>query len=204
MREQQRVYIFLFSVSMMLLLPGCFLKREEGQTRTVLKKGWQVAEDMKGWVAVPNHEPVKLEHPEKEVKDGKEISAYRLATHDILPATMEGWVAINTVAFKRYSGTELGALNTKAGALWEMRVGRRIPADKDGWIGVPLSYPKIQRLKDFGLASLQADQLVPKEMDGWVAVDKETLAKLAQDLEMRKATIKKKKDAETVAVPERK
>ena len=67
-----------------------------------------------------------------------------------------------------------------------MKDGRSVPKEKDGWIGVALSYPKVEGGK---LGTLGADQLIPKELDGWVAIDVETMAKLQADLEMGKVTI---------------
>lgn len=174
------------------LLSGCFLKREEGTQRTILKKGWQVAEDMKGWVAVPPTEPAKLE------REGFASPARRLATHNVLPAALEGWFALSPATFKKYTGISLDPLNTKPGELWEMRHGRRVPKEKDGWVGVPKAFPKIVKKGSLGLANLHADQLIPKEMDGWVCVNADTLGKLAKEFELKKVTIKKKDKAETV------
>ncbi|MCW8131011.1 MAG: hypothetical protein KIS92_11735 [Planctomycetota bacterium] len=173
-----------FAVSL-LMVAGCgFLKKEEGANRTILKAGWQVSDDMEGWVAVPNSAP-------KESKSEKGVGYYILSTHNIVPAKMDGFQAFSPKAFEKLSGIKVAEQKTPEGEMWAMRpAGRSVPKEKDGWIGVPLKYPKVEGGAG---AILGADQLIPKEMDGWVAIDKETSAKLVEEFTLNQQTINKRK-----------
>ena len=182
------IKVAVLAAGLALGLSNCgFLKPDEGSaTRTTLKAGWQVGEGMDGWVGVPNTAP-------KEVA-GKGFTYYRLASHNVVSAKLNGGYALSPKLFEKVTGTALEAVSTKAAEPWPMKVGRRVPQEKDGWLGVLPSYPKVESgAKDTGLAVLASDQLVPKEMDGWAAVDKETMAKLAEQAQMKDANIKERK-----------
>lgn len=194
---------FALLFALLAATAGCFLKREEGTNRTILKKGWQVDESMAGWVAVPDSKPeghsAQVEVEETDGETGKvrkatmEIAYYRLATLQVVPAALDGFYAFNPQAFAKLSKIKLDPLESKAPAKWEMRVGRRVTEDKDGWIGVAEKYPKVEMSeKGSGSASLAADQLVPQEMDGWAAISADTLNQLAEKRILSSGTIKKK------------
>jgi hypothetical protein len=159
-------------LALLVAVTGCFLKREEGTSRTILKEGWQVADDMANWVAVANIEPKAVTASEPK------ITYYVLCTHNVIPAKMSGFVAISPNVFEQVSKIKAPACKTPEGEMWQMRVGRKVPKDKEGWIGVALNYPQIEKRGEAGIAMLLADQLVPKEMDGWVAMDRESLGSL--------------------------
>lgn len=189
--------------ALLAVTAGCFLKREEGTNRTILKKGWQVDESMAGWVAVPDHKPaghsaqVEVEETDQETgkvrKTTMEITYYRLATLQVVPVALDGYYAFNPQAFAKLTKIKLDPLGTKAPTKWEMRVGRRVTEDKDGWIGVAEKYPKVEMSeKGSGSASLAADLLVPQEMDGWAAISTDTLNNLAEKRILSSGTIRKK------------
>lgn len=165
-----------------VLVAGCFTKREEGTNHAPLKAGMQVSDDMEGWVAVPNTQP-------KEVKSDK-ITYYVLSTHNIVPAKLNGFQAVSGKGFEKLSGIKVPEQKTPESELWAMKpAGRSVPKDKDGWVGVPLRFPKVE---GGAMAVLESDILIPKEMDGWVAIDKETSAKLFSELETKQQTIEKR------------
>jgi len=186
--NQMRTFFVAVAAVALLGLAGCgFLKRDEGTNRTTLKAGWQVSDDMEGWVAVANSQP-------KETKTDKGLPYYVLSTHNVVPGKMDGWQAFSPKAFEKLSGFKIpDAAKTPEGELWAMRAGRTVPKEKDGWVGVALRYPKVEGGAG---AVLGGDQLVPKEMDGWVAIDKETSAKLIEEFTMKQQTINKRKSEE--------
>lgn len=169
-----------------ILLPGCFLKKEPGVQRVILKKGWQVGADQDGWVAVAPSDP-KLAK-----EDGKKISHHLLATHNIVPAKLDGYCAVAPTLFETLTGIKLAEQKSPESELWPMKDGRSVPKEKDGWIGVVLAYPTVEGGK---LAILGTDQLIPKEMDGWAVIDRETLAQLSAKNKMNQITIPAAKDA---------
>jgi glycosyltransferase involved in cell wall biosynthesis len=73
MKNVRRLAVAGACFGLTLLLASCFLKREEGENRTILKAGLQVADDMAGWVALPNSEPKSVSQ--------KDLSYYVLSTH---------------------------------------------------------------------------------------------------------------------------
>lgn len=195
--------LFALLFSLLAATAGCFLKKEEGTNRTILKKGWQVDESMGGWVAVPDSKPAghtaQVEVEETDGETGKvkkttmEITYYRLSTLQVVPAALDGYYAFNAQAFAKLAKIKLEPGDGKAPTKWEMRVGRRVTEDKDGWIGVAEKYPKVEMSeKGSGSASLAADLLVPQEMDGWAAISTDTLNSLAEKRILSSGTIKKK------------
>lgn len=169
----------------LMVAGGCgFLKREEGKNRVILKAGWQVGADQADWVGVPGLAP-------KEAKDANKGIAYAvLSTHNVVPDKMDGWQAYSPKAFEKLSGIQVPPQKTPEGELWPMKEGRRVPKEKDGWVGVAPMYP---RIVDGTGAVLAPDLIVPKEMDGWACVDRETSAKLWAAFEMQGQIPEKKK-----------
>ena len=160
---------------LVFLVAGCFLKREEGKNRTVLKEGWQCADDMAGWVALPPTPP-------KEVS-GK-VNYAVAATHNLVPEKMNGWYAMSPSLFEKASGIKVSGAPALGVEPWQLKPGRRVPKDKDGWVGLQLTYPRVEKSGNDAIAILGVDQVIPKDMDGWVAVDRETLAKLGEIKQM--------------------
>jgi hypothetical protein len=159
--------------AMLLTLAGCNTEREKGMERAYLKAGQQVGPDMVGWVAVPNTAP--------EVKKA-DFSYAVLAGHNVIPATMDSWVAINPVFFSKMTDIKIDAPKASASERWVLKPeGKSVPKDKHGWVAVPFTEPQIEasaHKKDREMAALLENNVVPKEMHGWVAVDRDTLAKL--------------------------
>jgi hypothetical protein len=160
--------------AMLLTLAGCNTEREKGADRGYLKAGQQVGPDMVGWVAVPNTAP--------EVKKGEGYSYAVLSGHNVIPASMDSWVAINPVFFSKMSSVKVEEPKASASERWVLQPeGKKVPKDKHGWVAVPFSEPQIEasaHKKDREMAALLENNVVPKEMHGWVAVDRDTLAKL--------------------------
>jgi len=185
MHTKQMLKLMTLCFGAAILLPGCFLKKEPGTQRVVLKKGWQVGTDQDGWVAVAPSEA-------KAAKDeAKKVSYHILATHNVVPAKLDGCYALSPALFDKLTGIKLAEQKTPESELWPMKDGRSVPKEKDGWIGVALAYPRVEGGK---LATLGADELIPKEMDGWAAIDRETMAQLSAQAEMGKVTVPPKKE----------
>lgn len=181
-------------------LSGCRLKREAGQRdRVILRAGRQVPRSMAGWTAVPPREPV-IVRPVGAV-DGKRIVYAWLATDEVVPESMDRWVAMPEKMFSAMAEIELPRLKkTEPTKHWEMRLYRRVPKEKDGWIGVPGLRPTITRArrnKDKAMAKLATGHLIPAEMDGWVAVPPDVLEKLVVAYQMRAFKTGKGKKRET-------
>jgi hypothetical protein len=168
----------LVAAALLLALAGCFLKKEEGQQKTTLRAGWQVADDMAGWVGVAPSAPKPVANREQK------ITYHVLSTHNVVPAALHGCYALNPVLFEKTAKIKLPGQNTPESELWQMRPGRRVPKEKEGWIGMPLAYPQITRQGDDAISVLAADQLIPKEMDGWAVIDRETMGRLVADKQM--------------------
>jgi len=166
--------ISAFVAVLALALSGCNTQVEKGSDRAILKAGQQVSADMVGWVAVPNTAP--------QTKKEKEVEFAVLGTHNIVPSTLDGWVAINPAFFTKLSDIKVEVPAGAAGERWVLKPeGKSVPKDKHGWVAVPYSEPQVEKSehkKDREMAALANGNIVPKEMNGWVAVDRDTLAKL--------------------------
>lgn len=164
-----------FVAVLALAVSGCNTEREKGHERAILKAGQQVSADMVGWVAVPNTAP--------QTKQEKDVSYAVLGTHNVVPETLDGWVAINPVFFTKLSGIKVEVSTGAAGERWVLKPeGKSVPKDKHGWVALPYSAPQIEKSehkKDREMAALAGGNIVPKEMSGWIAVSSETLAKLS-------------------------
>lgn len=159
-------------VSMSLVfLAGCFLEKEQGRERTLLKYGAAVPAAMNGWVAVSPAEPKALTQDD--------CTYHVLATHHLVLAKMQGYKAISPALFERLTKVKVEAPAAPACTMWTMKEGKKITKEMDGWVGLPLNYPQLQKQGDAGLASLVEDQIIPKEMNGWIALDSDTFAKIA-------------------------
>jgi hypothetical protein len=168
----RRVLQAALVLGLLVVVSGCFLKREEGRNRAVLKADWQVPDDMATWIALANTEPKEVTNAELK------LTYYVLCTHNIVPPKLNGHLALSANVFEQISKIKVPAPKTPEGELWQMRVGRRVPKEKDGWVALPLSYPVIEKRGEAGIAVLGADLLIPKEMDGWVALDRDALGSL--------------------------
>lgn len=157
-----------------LAVSGCNTEREKGHERAILKAGQQVSAEMVGWVAVPNTAP--------QTKQEKSISFAVLGTHNVVPETLDGWVAINPSFFSKLSEIKVDVPAGAAGERWVLKPeGKSVPKDKHGWVAVPYSEPQVEKSdhkKDREMAALASGNIVPKEMNGWIAVDRDTLAKM--------------------------
>jgi hypothetical protein len=168
----RRVLQAALVLGLLVVVSGCFLKREEGRNRTVLKADWQVSDDMANWIAVANTEPKEVTNAELK------LTYHLLCTHNVVPPKLNGCLALSPDVFEKVSKIKIPAPKTPEGEMWQMRVGRRVPKEKDGWIGLPLSYPVIEKRGEAGISMLGTDLLIPKEMDGWVALDRDQLGSL--------------------------
>lgn len=157
----------------LVLLAGCFLEKEQGRERSLLKAGAAVPNAMDGWVAVSPADPKVMTHPELG------ITYHILATHNLVLAKMDGYKALSPALFERYTKIKVEAPGAPACQMWVMKESKKVAPEMDGWVGLPLSYPNIQKEGQYGLAVLVEDQIIPREMNGWVAVDTGTLVKLA-------------------------
>jgi hypothetical protein len=157
----------------LVLLAGCFLEKEQGRERTLLKYGAAVPAAMTGWVAVSPAEPKAVTNQELGV------TYHVLATHNLVLAKMQGYKAISPALFERLTKIKVDAPAAPACNMWTMKEGKKVTKEMDGWVGLPLCYPQVQKQGDSGLANLVEDQIVPKEMNGWVAMDSDTFAKIA-------------------------
>ncbi|HYF49551.1 MAG TPA: hypothetical protein VEJ63_09105 [Planctomycetota bacterium] len=166
-------------LGMVVALVGCNTEREQGQgERAVLKAGQQVSADMVGWVAVPNTQPAVTADKDKAV------SYAVVQTNNVVPASMDSWVAVNTALFTKMTDIKVEVKDAPAGERWVLKPeGKSVPKEKHGWVAVPFTQPQIEssaKAKGLEMATLYANNIIPKEMNGWVAVDRETLAKLSE------------------------
>jgi len=159
-----------------LFIAGCNTQREGKADRAILKAGQQVSADMVGWVAVPGGAPSV-----KEDK-GAGVSYAVLARHNIVPTTMDGWMAVTPKFFAKLTGIKIEEPAQDNSEMWVLKPeGMSVPKDKNGWVAVPYSVPQIEsssHKKELEVADLFGNNVIPKEMNGWVAADKETMAKL--------------------------
>jgi hypothetical protein len=164
----------LFAVALVLGAAGCFTQREDPkEDRTILKAGQQVSADMVGWVAVPNTVP--------DVKSGA-IAYAVLAAQNVVPAKMNGWVAVNPAFFAKMTDIKVETPPAVTAERWVLKPeGKSVPKDKNGWVALPYSAPTIEKSahkQDREMATLATNNIVPKEMHGWVAVEADALAKI--------------------------
>jgi predicted small secreted protein len=160
-----------------LAIAGCNTERDVGKERALLKAGQQVAPDMVGWVAVPNTVP--------DMRQEKGASYGVLSTLNVVPETLDGWVAVNPTFFASLTGIKVDAPAAVNAQKWVLKPeGKSVPKDKNGWVAVPYSEPTIESSahhKEREMARLAAGNIVPKEMHGWAALDRETLAKVVNE-----------------------
>jgi len=166
-----------FALALVLGSTGCFTKRDKpDEERALLHAGQQVSADMVGWVAVPNTAP--------EVRKHDALSYAVLATHNVVSATVDGWVAMNPSFFAKLADIKVETPPAGSSERWVLAPeGKSVPKDKDGWVALPFSEPQIEKSaskKDREMAILATGNIVPKEMHGWVAVTREDLAKLTE------------------------
>lgn len=163
-----------FIAALLLVLSGCNTKVEEGKHYAILKKGQQVSAAMTGWVAIPPSFP--------EVKKEGDWSYAILANNNVVEPNTDGWVAINPKFFTELSGVSVATPASNDVERWVMKPeGKSVPKDKTGWIALPYSLPQIEASSNKPgreMAAISAGNMIPKEMHGWVAVDRDTLTKL--------------------------
>ncbi|HEY3323095.1 MAG TPA: hypothetical protein VGP72_21765 [Planctomycetota bacterium] len=165
----------ILSLALAVILTGCLTQRDDKTTdRATLQAGQQVSAEMVGWVAVP---PCNA-----QVKQDKGISYAVLPAHCVIPKTMDEWVAVNPEFFTKLSEIKVEVPVAVEAQRWVLKPeGKSVPKDKQGWIAVPYSEPIIEKSdykKDRQMAVLASNNIVPKEMNGFVAIDRDTLAKL--------------------------
>jgi hypothetical protein len=162
--------------ALILALSGCETKPEKGQgDRAYLKKGQQVTEEMAGWVAVPLTEATMVEDKEKGIKYAV------LRANNVVPYAQASWVAMPPALFEKLGGIKAEAPKEAANIdnRVVLRQGKSVPKHAVGWVAVPFSQPLIEKQKKgLEMAQLMVNQIVSKEMHGWIAVDRDTLAKL--------------------------
>jgi len=163
-----------FVAVLALGIAGCNTKVEEGKDYAVLKKGQQVSGQMVGWVAVVPSFPV--------VKKQGDWSYALLSSNNVVEPPQDGWVAVNPSFFTQLSGVALETPPVGSEERWVMKPeGKSVPKEKAGWIALPYSVPQVEassNKKGREMASIAAGNLIPKEMHGWAAVDRETLSTL--------------------------
>ena len=168
-----------------LFLAGCNTEPEDKNVdRAILKAGQQVSEEMVGWVAVPNSTPKVVAAKEKG------LTYAVLSTHQYVPASMNSWVAMTPALFAKMTDIKVETKDAPAPEKWVLKpLGKSVPKDKDGWVAVPFSEPKIESSatkKALEMATLFTHNIIPKDMNGWVALDANTLAKVSEEY-MKKA-----------------
>src|SRR5258708_17355353 len=126
-----------------LVLAGCNTKREPGQERAIIHGGQQVSGSMVGWVAVPDTSPEMKSDDGKVI--GEKINYAVLAAHNIIPGTLNGWVAINPIFFSKMTEIKVEAPKTGTDEKWVLHHdGQSVPRDKEGWTAVPWNEPRIE------------------------------------------------------------
>ena len=188
MKHISTIGLALVAFGMMAFVSGCMVEKEKDHNRAKLIVDKYVPDDMDKWIAVPSN------YPKPTTEGGKGVTYYRLATHNAIPDSMEGFFALSPALFEKVSGIKLPAAPAGAPSLIVLKARKKILKANDGWVALPEAYPSIQKENDsFAMATLSSEAIIPKDMDGWVALDKETMAKLAEADEMSKNTIPKKK-----------
>ena len=174
MKNTPALFAALIAVALVVALTGCYPEREPGQNRAALKAGQTVPPDMNNWVALPNTMP--------EAKTSEGLKYFVLATHNVIPANLDGFVALDAALFTKLSGLQVEAPKGAGAPLYVLKEGKTISKDKSGYVAVPNENPKVVKSSSgtMATAELVKSQLVPKEMNGWVAIDRDTLGNLAE------------------------
>jgi hypothetical protein len=176
MKNTHALLVSLVAGVLVLALGGCYPEREPGQgNRAILKRGETVPVDMDGWVALPNTVP--------ELKKSAELTYAVLATHNVISAGLDGWVAMDPAYFAKLSDIKIEAPKVVAVQPYVLKEGKSISKEQTGWVAVPNAQPEIiksAREASLAMAELVRNQIVPKEMNGWVAIDRNTLSKLTE------------------------
>jgi hypothetical protein len=175
--------------ALVLVLAGCYVENEKGKEQAILKKGLRMPGKMEGWIAVPNKEP-------QIKKDGSGISYAQLGAYQIAGESMEGWYACNPKAFAKLTKIQLDTAKGPSCEPWTPKAEKKVPDDKDGWICMPPNFAKSQTDEmdsSLAMAQLHAGQIIPKEMDGWGAIDVKTAEDLFSKKQLEKATLTPKK-----------
>jgi hypothetical protein len=169
----------------LMLLAGCYVKKEKDQERVPVIADKRVPSNMKGWIAVPDRSP--------ELKNESEVSYAPLYAFNIIPASMDGWIAMSPALFEKQTGIRIPKVETPPVEPLKLEWDKKIPKDRDGWIAVEGKYPRTE-MKDetTGVGEIKANQLVPVEMHGWAAVSRDTMAQIAMRHEQNKVTIPSK------------
>jgi hypothetical protein len=179
MKSHAIIFPALFAAAVMLGLAGCNTEREPGgENKAILKAGQQVSADMVGWVAVPNTAPVMQENKEQKIPYGV------LAAHNVIPAALNGWLAMPPVLFQKMSKITVESKPMSAVERFVLnKEGKKIPQESAGWVAVPPTQPQVESAfakKGLEMATLSTNNIVPKELHGWVAVSPEVLAGLVE------------------------
>jgi len=166
-----------FALALFLSVVGCNTRPDNAdEARATLQAGQQVSADMVGWVALPNTVP--------EAKQSGGLSYAVLATHNIVPAKLNGWGAVNSAFFTKMTDIKVDAPPAVTSQHWVLKPeGKSIPKDKNGWVALPFSEPQIERSahkQDREMAALATNNIIPKEMHGWVAVSRDDLARIVE------------------------
>ncbi len=162
-----------------VLLSGCDADNvnERGGGRAYLRGGHKVPSNLSGWIAVPGAEP----KPTQDKNTG--ITFAVLKTHDVVPSTMNSWGAMTPQLFLAASGITVEAVKDDSSELYVLNQGSQIPYEMSNWIALRNTQPEVQisaTKKEKGVGTLYTENIVPKEMNGWVAMDRETFAKLLE------------------------
>ena len=164
-------------VALAVLVSGCDNDNDYRGGRTYLRAGKKVSSHLSGWVAIPGAEPKITEN-----KDAS-LSYAVLSAHQVVPYAMNDWKAVPPKLFKAMTKIVVEAPADNATELYVLREGDHVPYDMGNWVAVPNTQPQIETSstqKGKGVAIISADNVIPKEMNGWVAIDKETFARLVE------------------------
>jgi hypothetical protein len=163
--------------TLLLALYGCekeVTAKGEGD-RAYLRRG-SVKEELDGWVAVPHTQPEFIENKEKGIK------YVVVRANNVVPYSSASWVAITPKFFEKLSGIKVEppkeAANIENRVV--LRAGKSVPKYAVGWVAVPFSQPYIEKSKNIEMAQLLVNQIISKEMHGWVAIERDVLAKLVE------------------------
>ena len=185
MKRMSSVALAVAAAGLLVFAAGCFVEKDAGHQRAHLLADKYIPDEMDKWIAVPDMAPKSV--------TANGITYYVLGTHNVVPDSMAGFIAMNPKAFEKYTGIK-PAGGAASGEPVVLKARKKVLRDQAGWVALPSgNYPAQEKDGEFAMANLEADQLVPKEMDGWAAVDKETVAKLAKQDEMNKNTMPGKK-----------
>ena len=175
------VYAFLTLAFSLVVLSGCDSDNDTRYGHIYLKGGKKVPSHLAGWVAVQGTQP-------KLVEDKEAGFSYAvLATHNVVSSELSGWVAVKPGLFARMSGIKTETPAGDEAELYVLNKDAHIPMEMSNWIALPNTQPEVESSatkKDVGLAKLAADNVIPKELNGWVAINPDTLAKLTEKFMM--------------------